>query len=211
MSSAKEVEIRVLGHEGKGHQSEEEGDFYLVEMGENRIVTVGSETYEICSDKRPEQVEGEGNKIEEKIFKGAEVHNSSLEEALELASPNRPPQRIPTDESRSETPPRFDFGKKERTNEANCETRDTRNHQSNTERTNIIPVQTQVVKNVGPVSTKENQPNQETVVTSRIDIYGNLLPQDPKAKKRKNVEWEGRGIKFGRHFRNKMSYHYAAK
>ena len=172
----------MLGPEGKGHQLSDPRDRddateteYVLEV-KNELIQVGDDLYQIDYEAQPL----------------AESHDDALQEVLAFASPDRPEQRIPTEES----PPRnFDFSKKQ----AHLEISDTGSKRAQQTDSQPLP-QAYRYQPSGDYSAflKEH----------RID-WAKVDRQKKPRPKPQPVAWEGRGIKFGRHFRNKSTFHYA--
>lgn len=181
----------MLGPEGRGHQpaepavAEDAGATEYVLEVQNDLIQVGEDLYQIDFETgRPQAQDGPGGL--------SLAPDDALHEVLAFASPDRPEQRIPTEES----PPRnFDFSKKQARPEV-AYASDLRERAGEAQ-----PL---------PAAYRYQPSGDYSAFMKEHRIDWTQIEREKKPRpKPQPVAWEGRGIKFGRHFRNKSAYHYA--
>ena len=185
----------MLGPEGRGHllaDPEPAGvqgpgeTQYVLEAATDELFQVGDDLY---------QIDFEAGRLETQDQPPALslAQDEALHEALAFTSPDRPEQRIPTEESPSGP---FDFSKK----------------QPRLELADASEKQREPTAEAQPLPQAfRYQPSGDYsafLKDHRID-WNKIEPEKKPRPKPQPVVWDGRGIKFGRHFRNKSAYHYA--
>ena len=182
-SKEKVKERQVLGPEGKGHLiSENDENEYILEV-KNELIQVGDDFYQIDYETK----EGAA-KVE--VPDPMLPHDETLSDLLAFASPDRPEQRIPTEESPSQN---FDFSKKQ----AQLPFADEGKKEMPGAEVQPLP------------QAYRYQPSGDySMFLKDHKIDWNKIEKKPKPKP-EPIIWEGRGIKFGRHFRNKSTFHFS--